>query len=92
MNYRDCAPEYLKDITSDGIISFFEDERATKEERQWFKDIIFSEEYRLHANPISKYNWGKIKTTFVKQYFPALAPKETKNKISIEDRLINLFK
>ena len=74
MNYRDKAPEFFKELTSAGIMAYFEDERASDEERQWFKGILTSPEYQLKQNPISKYNWGKIKTAFAREFFPEIAP------------------
>ena len=92
MNYRDDAPHTLKEITSNGIVSFFEDERTSEEDLEWFRNVIYSEEYLLKNNPISKYNWGKIKTHFARRYFPELAPLTRDNKtLGIEERLNRLF-
>lgn len=80
MNYRDNKPEFFKDLSSNGIMLFFEDERASKTEKDWFKNILTSEEYQLKQNPISKYNWGKIKTAFAREYFHDIAPEEREKK------------
>lgn len=90
-NYRDEKPIFYKELTSDGILAYFEDERATEEDLQWIKDILSNEEYKLHRNPISKWNWGKIKTAFAKQYFPEIAPVSKDNSLSTEDRINNLL-
>ncbi len=90
-NYRDEKPIFYKELTSDGILAYFEDERATEEDIQWIKDVLSNEEYKLHRNPISKWNWGKIKTAFAKQYFPEIAPVSKDNSLSTEDRINNLL-
>lgn len=89
-NYRDEAPAFRKDITSNGLLAFFEDERATEEDLTWIKDIFSSEDYMLRDNPISKWNWNKIKTAFVTKYFPELAPAVTV-KETTEQRIQNLL-
>lgn len=91
MSYRDQNPQYYKELTSDGIIAFFEDERATKEEVEWFKEILINEEFRLHRNPISKWNWGKIKTEFAKKFFPDIAPLTTQSALTTEERINRLL-
>lgn len=92
MNYRDKAPEYYKELTSDGIMSFFEDERATFEELEWFKNVINSPEYQAKKNPISKYKWHKIKNDFAKKFFPDIAPAEkVESKMTMEQRMNALF-
>jgi hypothetical protein len=91
MNYRDKAPEFFKDLNSAGIMSFFEDERTSEEEKKWFKDILTSPDYQLKDNPISKYNWGKIKTVFAREFFPDIAPTETKAKILTMSERISTF-
>ena len=92
MNYRDNAPTSLKEITSNNIVTYFEDERCSTEELAWFKDIMTSPEYQTPTSPISRYNWGKIKTVFARKYFPEVAPAERSNSpLTIEDRLTQLF-
>ena len=90
-NYRDERPEFYKELSSDGILAYFEDERATEEEIQWIKNILSDEEYKLHRNPISKWNWGKIKTAFAKEFFPEIAPVSKESSISTEERINNLL-
>lgn len=92
MGYRDQKPEYFKDLSSTGIMEFFEDGRTSEVERKWFKDILTSPEYQLKDNPISKYNWGKIKTIFAREYFPEIAPSlENKNKAATMSDRIEAF-
>ena len=90
MTYHDQAPSCLSAVTSDGILAFFEDERSTSEDRQWFFNLIQSGEYSNPTNPISKYNWNKIKSAFAREFFPDIAPAQ-RSKLSIEDRMNNLF-
>jgi len=90
MTYHDKAPNCLSEVTSDGILAYFEDERSSKEDRKWFYDLINSGEYSNPTNPISKYNWNKIKSAFAREFFPTIAPAQ-RSKISIEDRINNLF-
>lgn len=87
MNYRDRRPEYIKDLNSTGIMSFFEDERATETEKNWFKTILTSPDYLVKDNPISKYNWGKIKTSFAREYFPDIAPEEKEKVKTMSERI-----
>lgn len=89
-NYRETAPESYKELTSNGIMNYFEDERASKEDKKWLKDILTSEDYRLPEGNISKYNWRKIKKEFCKKYFPEIAPEERTVKLTMEER-INAF-
>jgi hypothetical protein len=91
MNYRDKAPEFFKDLNSAGIMSFFEDERASVEEKNWLKGILTSPEYQMKDNPISKYNWGKIKTAFAREFFPDIAPAEVKAKTMTMSERIEAF-
>ena len=92
VNYRDEKPLYYKELSSSAILAYFEDERATAEEIGWIKNVLSSEEYKLHKNPISKWNWGKIKTAFAKEFFPDIAPAEKKEKsLSTEDRINKLL-
>lgn len=91
MNYRDKAPEFFKDLNSTGIMSFFEDERASDEEKTWFKGVLTSPEFQMKDNPISKYNWGKIKTAFAREYFPDIAPAEVKVKTMTMSERIEAF-
>lgn len=91
MTYHDTPPVALKEVTSDGILSFFEDDRASKEDREWFRETITSPEYISLNNPISKYNWNKFKSAFARKYFPAIAPVDRSMKKSIEERMSNLF-
>ena len=90
-NYRDNAPEFFKDLTSDGILSYFEDERTSENEMNWIKNILTSEEYMLRDNPITKWNWNKIKSVFAKEYFPNIAPENKKKPFTTEDRIKGLF-
>lgn len=90
-NYHDITPTALKDINSNGILSYFEDERATIEDRRWFRDIVTSVEYQMVNNPISRYNWNKIKSAFARKYFPQIAPPERENKQTVEQRLTALL-
>ena len=39
-NYHDEAPKSLKELTSDGILGFFEDERATEEDIACIKSVL----------------------------------------------------
>lgn len=83
---------FFKELTSDGIISYFEDTRTTAEELQWFNSVLTDKENLLTNSYISKYNWARIKKAFAKQFFPEIAPIDTPvKKISIEDRLNALF-
>lgn len=91
MNYRDEAPKFYKDLNSNNILAYFEDERVTQEEIDWFKSVLADENYRLHKNPISKWNWAKIKNAFAKKFFPEIAPENKAKKPSIEDRISNLL-
>ena len=91
MNYRDNKPEFFKDLTSTGILAYFEDERATAAEIEWFKGILTSPEYQIKDNPISKYNWGKIKTAFAREYLPEIAPADEKAKSMTMSERIELF-
>lgn len=90
-NYRDIPPTFYKDLSSDEILAYFEDERATEDEINWIKNILSNEEYKLHKNPISKWNWGKIKTAFTKKYFPEIAPACIKPPLTTEERINNLL-
>jgi hypothetical protein len=58
---------------------------------QWIKEILSNEEYKLHRNPISKWNWGKIKTAFAKRFFPEIAPISKENAVTTEDRINKLL-
>lgn len=87
MNYRDENPSFYSDLTSDGIMAFFEDERASEEDVLWMKAVLTSEEYQAKKNPISKWNWHKIKKVFAKKYFPEIAPVDKEKTISMSDRV-----
>ena len=90
-NYRDEAPQFYKDLTSNGVLAFFEDERATEEDITWIQETLGSEDYKLHKNPISKWNWGKIKTAFATKYFPDIAPVGNDRNATTEERISNLL-
>lgn len=90
-NYRDEAPKSLKELTSDGILKFFEDERATEEDILWIREILTNEEYKTYKNPISQWRWGKIKTAFATKYFPNIAPASKSNTGTIDDRIFDLL-
>ena len=90
-NYRDEAPKSLKELTSDGVLQFFEDERATEEDILWIRDLLTNEEYKTYTNPISQWRWGKIKTAFATKYFPNIAPVNKSNRGTIDDRILDLL-
>lgn len=87
VDYRDNPPEFYKDLTSNGILTYFEDERVTEEELNWMKDILSSEDFKLRNNPISKWNWNKIKSNFATKFFPDIAPANRERTMSTEDRI-----
>ena len=89
--YRDTPPAFYKDLTSDGILSYFEDERATEEEIAWIQKVLTSEEYKAHNNPISKWKWGKIKSAFAIKFFPNIAPSYQKPPLTTEERVSYLL-
>ena len=91
MNYRDEAPKFYKFLTSKGIIAYFEDERTTEDELAWIKEILSSDEYLSPCSPISKWNWGKIKTAFAIKFFPEIAPAISDKGLSMEERIANLM-
>lgn len=72
--YRDFPPTEMSDLTSDGIVEFFEDRRATEEDIKWFSDICSSPDYYPTSN-IGYLNWNKVKLAFAEKYFPKIAPK-----------------
>jgi hypothetical protein len=90
-NYRDAAPTFYKDLTSKGILSYFEDERTTEEELTWIQGILSDSEYQSPCNPISKWNWGKIKTAFAIKFFPDIAPVLTEKTLTVKERVMNLL-
>lgn len=90
-NYHDEAPKSLKELTSDGILSFFEDERATEEDIAWIKSVLTNEEFKTYKNPISQWRWGKIKTAFATEYFPDIAPVAKNKTGTIDDRILDLL-
>ena len=87
VDYRDNPPEFYKDLTSNGILAYFEDERVTNDELTWIKDILCNEEFMLKNNPISKRNWNKIKSHFAVKFFPDIAPATREKTMSTEDRI-----
>lgn len=91
MNYRDEAPKFYKDLTSRGILTYFEDERTTDEELAWIQNILSSEDYMSPCSPISKWNWGKIKTAFALKFFPEIAPATSDKSLTVEERVMNLL-
>ena len=84
-NTRVLPTGTLRYIRSDAPVAL------TEEEIQWIKNILSDEEYKLHRNPISKWNWGKIKTAFAKEFFPEIAPVSKESSISTEERINNLL-
>ena len=87
IDYRDNPPEFYKDLTSNGILAYFEDERVTPDELAWVKEILSSEDFKLRNNPISKWNWNKIKSNFATKFFPDIAPATREKTVSTEDRI-----
>ena len=91
INYRDEAPAFYKDLTSKGILTYFEDERTTDEELMWTREILSNKDFQSPSNPISKWNWGKIKTEFATKFFPNIAPAMTEKTLTTEERIARLL-
>ena len=91
LNYRDEKPNSYKDLNSDAILAYFEDERASEDEVEWIREVLSSDEFKSPNNPISKWNWGRIKTAFAKAFFPDIAVATKEKPATTEDRIHKLL-
>lgn len=90
-------PASKVDITKSFMIAYMESEIATKEDVEWFADLIQKPEYRkicvnrLNGEEYEDINIPKVRELFCKRFFPELNTKK-KTALSFTDRILAIKK
>lgn len=87
------TPKSKTDITKPFMLAFMKSEKATEEDKKWFKTIVSNpenhKEYvnRLNGEVYTDIDIPKVRLEFCKRFFPQLAAKKKANKSFIDSIL-----
>jgi len=84
------TPKDKTDVTKPFMLAFMKSEKATAEDRAWFKEIVSNpdnqKEYvnRLNNEPYIDIDIPKVRLAFCERFFPQLVAKKKTNKSFID--------
>lgn len=87
------TPASKTDITKPFMLAFMKSEKATKEDKEWFKKIVSNSENqkeyinRLTNQPYMDIDIPKVRKEFCERFYPQLVAKKNKNKSFIDSIL-----
>lgn len=90
------TPTSKTQITKPFMLAYMKSEKATPEDRAWFKAIVADPDYRreqinqLTGKPYIDIDIPKVRKAFVERFYPNLAVKKKGKKTFIEE-IENLF-
>jgi transcription termination factor NusB len=87
-------PQNKTDVTKDFMLAYIKSEKATDEDRKWFKSIVSNPENhkqyldQLHGTHYTDIDIPKVRKEFVDRFYPNLNKKEKKK--SFIDSILDL--
>ena len=90
------TPKNKTEVTKPFMIAFIKSEKATAEDREWFKKIVSNpknqKEYinRLNGTPYTDIDIPKVRKEFCGRFFPQLAEDKKGKKKSFIDTIMDL--
>lgn len=87
------TPKNKTEVTKPFMLAYLKSEKATDEDREWFKSIVSNpenqKEYvnRLNNQPYIDIDIPKVRLEFCKRFFPQLAVKQKVKKTFIDSIL-----
>lgn len=87
------TPKAKKDLTKEFMLAYLASDKATKEDVEWFKEIISKEENRktyengLNGTTYEDFDLAKVRDLFAQRFYPNLIGNKKKTKLSFNDRL-----
>lgn len=87
------TPKSKTDITKPFMLAFMKSEKATEEDKKWFKTIVSNPENhkkyvnRLNGVVYTDIDIPKVRLEFCKRFYPQLAAKKKANKSFIDSIL-----
>lgn len=87
------TPKNKTEVTKPFMLAFMKSEKATSEDREWFKKIVSNPENqkeqinRLSGEPYMDIDIPKVRLAFCERFFPQLAVKKKVKKTFIDSIL-----
>lgn len=87
------TPKAKKELTKEFMLAFLASPKATKEDVEWYKEIINKEENRktyengLNGTTYEDFDLAKVRDLFAERFYPNLIGNKKKTKLTFDERL-----